>query len=117
MCHSVYDDNGRCQGNKKQTRVRLSAVTRQRAGGTWLPANEHNLRAFPFIRRVLLLLFSAFAHDRELATFLNHSLSFHQPCIRSSTTTMIVSANSHLAPFSSHAAGLFTSTPTPTPPA
>src|SRR5260370_35271493 len=108
MCHSVYDDNGRCQGNKKQTRVRLSAVTRQRAGGTWLPANEHNLRAFPFIRRVLLLLFSAFAHDRELTTFLTHSLSFHQPCIRSSTTTIIVSPNFKPTPSGWAPCGLFT---------
>jgi hypothetical protein len=97
-----------------------TGVKRQNAHTTALPCNGlpksrgdvvaghwHNLRAFPLLRRVLLLVFSNFAHDRELATLLNHSLSFHQPCIRSTASTMIVPANSHAADYWWEAGGLF----------
>jgi hypothetical protein len=70
--------------DKQDTPVRLSAATRQRAEAMRLPTHGHNLRAFPFIRRGLLLLFSYFAHDRELAT-LHQSFSVVPPTMYSIT--------------------------------
>ena len=83
---------------KEGTRMPGSETTREGAGSDVASGPRTSLSALPLQRKVLLLpLLLYFAHDLELAALLNHSLSFHQPCIRSLTTTMIVRANSHPA--------------------
>src|SRR5215471_21258886 len=69
--------------------------------------HQCNLRAFPFMRRVLLLLFLTSLITESSQRCFNQFLSFHQSCIRSLRATTIVSANSHLADYGWEAGGLF----------
>src|SRR5215468_5794419 len=94
-CHSVYDDKDWCQ----ETKCTHDCVTlRRRAKGPGRCGcqHRHNLRAFPLLRRVLLLGFLTSLMPANSQRCCNHSLSFHQPCIRSLIAIMIVLANSHL---------------------
>src|SRR5215469_3887835 len=93
---------------KEGTRMPGSETTREGAGSDVTSGPRTSLSALPLQRKVLLLpLLLYFAHDLELAALLNHSLSFHQPCIRSLTPTMIVRANSPPADYCGEAGGLF----------
>ena len=92
---------------------RLKLIVTMMCGGyppRWLPHRRANIGAkdFPCLKKltpsprgnvsIALAAFVFVLHDRELAALaINHALSFHQPCIRLPTATMIVSANSHLA--------------------
>src|SRR5215467_2068118 len=114
-CHSVYDDNGRCQDRRGHRRRKRGQGRPQLAfistldsvscapiieRGWKRSAFAFELSFQPSLKWVLLFAFSCFAHDRELAALaFNHLLSFHQPCIRSLTAIMIVPANSHRADY------------------
>src|SRR5262245_16040548 len=107
-CHLVYDDKGGCQ----ETRCTHECVALPRAdkeperGGCRPPVQS---RAFPFMRRVLLLLllFLTSLITEGSQRCCNQFLSFHQSCIRLLRATTIVSANSHRADYWWEAGGLF----------
>ena len=113
-CHPVYDDNVRVKRKKDRRghrrwkrsqgrRVLAFILTLDGVSSApiielgWKRSAFAFQRSFQPWRNGCCCCFLYFAHNRRTRTLLNHFLSFHQPCIRSSTTTMIVSAVSHRA--------------------
>src|SRR5215813_5698609 len=89
------------------TRLRCPATTCQRAGATWLPATGTISELFLFLGGFCFWVFPTSLMTENSQRCCNHSLSFHQPCIRSLTAIMIVLANSHPADYWWEAGGLF----------